>query len=135
MALIEWSDTYSVKVKQLDDQHRKLIELINKLHDAMKAGKGSQIVGEVLASLADYTRSHFAAEENLMKTYNYPGYEAHKKAHNSLVLQVHDIQQRFQQGNAPLSQNVMTFLRDWLIEHIHGTDKSYGPFFNANGVS
>ncbi len=134
MALIDWSEAYSVKVKQMDDQHRKLVEMINQLHDAMKVGKGNQVVEDVLKSLIAYTKTHFAAEESLMKMHNYPGYEEQKKAHNSLVLQINDIQKKFHEGNAPLSQNVMTFLKDWLIKHIQGTDKNYGAFFNKAGV-
>ena len=79
MALITWNDVYSVKVKQFDDQHKKLIDLVNQLHDAMKVGKGGQVIGDVLKALIDYTGSHFAAEERLMKLYNYPDYEQHKK--------------------------------------------------------
>ena len=134
MALIIWSDSLSVKVKQFDDQHKKLVDMLNQLFDAMKTGKGSQVLGDILKQLIAYTQTHFAAEERLMKQYGYPDFEAHKKEHNTLVVQVLDLQKQFQEGKAVLTQNVMTFLRDWLSKHIQGDDKKYGIFFNGKGV-
>ncbi|KAF0219430.1 MAG: hemerythrin family [Geobacteraceae bacterium] len=134
MALLTWNDGYSVKVKQFDDQHKKLIDLVNQLHDAMKVGKGGQIIGDVLKALIDYTGTHFAAEERLMKLHSYPDYEAHKKEHNMLVMQVLDVQKKYQEGNAPITQNIMNFLKEWLVKHIQGDDKKYGPFLNGKGV-
>lgn len=135
MALISWSDSLSVKVKQFDDQHKKLVDMVNQLFDAMKAGKGNQVMGDILKSLIQYTQTHFAAEERIMKQYGYPDFEAHKKEHNTLVMQVLDLQKQFQEGKAVLTQNVMTFLRDWLSKHIQGDDKKYGVYLNGKGVS
>jgi hemerythrin len=129
MALLTWSDKFSVQVKQFDDEHKKLIDIVNRLHDAMKIGKGKDVLGEVLNALISYTRNHFAAEEKQMKAKNYPAYEEHKKEHNQLVMQVLDVQKQMQEG-VLLSQTVMTFLKNWLETHIIGTDKKYGPFLN-----
>ncbi|WP_298439455.1 bacteriohemerythrin [Geobacter sp.] len=134
MALITWNDSLSVKVKQFDDQHKKLVDMVNQLFDAMKGGKGSQVLGDILRQLIAYTQTHFAAEERLMKQYAYPDFEAHKKEHNALVMQVLDLQKQFQEGKPVLTQNVMTFLRDWLSRHIQGDDRKYGVFFNGKGV-
>ena len=134
MALITWNDGYSVKVKQFDEQHKKLIDMVNDLHDAMKVGKGKEILEKILAALIQYTGTHFANEERLMKLHNYPGYEQHKKEHNLLVLQVIDVQRKYHDGGAVLSQSVMTFLKEWLQKHIQGTDKNYAPFLNGKGV-
>lgn len=82
MALIAWSDKLSVQVRQFDEEHKKLIVMVNQLHDAMKEGKGKQVVGDVLNGLISYTKNHFAAEERLMKAHAYPDYEQHKKEHN-----------------------------------------------------
>lgn len=134
MALIMWNDAYSVKVKQFDDQHKKLVEIVNELHDAMKVGKGKDVLTKVLGSLISYTGSHFADEEKLMKLHAYPGYENHKKEHNLLVAQVLDFQKKFHDGNALITQNIMTFLRDWLVKHIQSEDKKYGEYLNSKNV-
>ncbi|QSV46363.1 bacteriohemerythrin [Geobacter benzoatilyticus] len=134
MALITWSDSLSVKVKQFDDQHKKLVDLVNQLFDAMKTGKGNQVMGDILKQLTAYTQTHFAAEERLLKQHAYPELSAHQKEHSALVTQVLDLQKQFQEGKAVLTQNVMTFLRDWLSKHIQGDDKKYGEFLNGKGI-
>jgi hemerythrin len=134
MALLTWNDGYSVKVKQFDDQHKKLIDMVNELHDAMKVGKGREVLEKILAGLIQYTVTHFANEERLMKLHNYPGYEQHKKELNLLTLQVSDEQKKYREGSAVLSQSVMTFLKEWLQNHIQGTDKNYSAFLNSKGV-
>jgi hemerythrin len=134
MALLTWNDGYSVKVKQFDDQHKKLIDMVNELHDAMKVGKGKEVLEKILAGLIQYTVTHFSNEERLMKLHNYPGYEQHKKEHNLLTMQVSDVQKKYREGSAVLSQSVMTFLKEWLQTHIQGTDKNYSAFLNSKGV-
>ncbi len=135
MALLTWNETYSVKIKKFDDQHRKLIDLINQLHDAMLVGKGKDVMADVLNSLVDYTRTHFAAEETLMKLHGYPDYEQHKKEHNALVMQVLDVQKQLREGTTPITQAIMFFLKEWLQQHIQGNDKKYGPFLSGKGVA
>ncbi len=135
MALVAWNETYSVKVRQFDDQHRKLIDLVNKLHDAMKNGKGSQILSDVLASLAAYAQAHFSDEERLMRIHGYPGFLPHKKAHDQLVAQVRYFQRQAETDGNTITLGVMIFLKDWLVQHIQGEDVKYGPFMNGKGIA
>lgn len=135
MALMEWSPAFSVKVKKFDDQHKKLVDLVNQLYDAMKAGEGNTMLGVVLQSLIAYTGSHFADEEKLMQANGYPEYTKHKALHENLVKQVLDLQKKSQAGGGVLTISVMNFLKDWLINHIQGEDKKYGQYFNAKGIS
>jgi len=135
MALLAWKAEYSVNVRQFDDQHRKLIELVNKLHDAMKQGKGSQILNDVLVSLAAYTQTHFSDEERVMLQNRFPGFSVHKKSHDQLVARVRDFQKEVEAGNATVSLSLMTFLKDWLLQHIQGVDMQYGPYLNGKGIA
>ena len=73
MPLFTWNESYSVSVKSMDDQHKRLFDLINQLHDAMNAGKGKQMVGLVLKEMLEYTRTHFTAEEKVLERLAYPG--------------------------------------------------------------
>ncbi len=77
MALMQWNDSLSVNIKEVDDQHKKLVAIINELHDAMRAGSGNAVLGNIFSKLTQYVASHFATEEKLMSTHNYPGYLAH----------------------------------------------------------
>jgi hemerythrin len=131
---MEWTPAYSVSVKKFDDQHKKLVDLVNQLHDAMKAGEGNTMLGVVLQSLIAYTGTHFADEERMMQANGYPDYAKHKASHESLVKQVLDLQKKFQGGTEILTLPVMTFLKNWLVNHIQGEDKKYGQYFNTKGI-
>ena len=135
MALLDWSDEYSVKIKSIDQQHSKLVDLINQLHSAMKDGKGKDVIGKVISELISYTQVHFAHEESLMSKYSYPGYVKHKSLHDELVKQVLEIEKEFKSGKTVISQNVLNFLKKWLVEHIVGTDKLYTAFMNSKGIA
>lgn len=134
MPLMEWDKSYSVSVAEFDEQHKKLFGLINTLNDAMKAGKSKDALGGVLKGLIDYTASHFAAEEKMMREHDYLQTQMHKGEHDKLVKQVLMLQEDFKAGKMMLSMEVMNFLKDWLNTHIAVSDKKYGPFFNGKGV-
>jgi hemerythrin len=137
MALMEWSPTFSVKVKKFDDQHKKLVDLVNQLHDAMKAGQGNVALGAILQQLINYTATHFKDEEQVMQANGYPDLAKHKTIHADLVKQVLDLQKKFQTGEAGgvLTMKVLSFLKDWLVTHIQGEDKKYGVYLNTKGIS
>jgi len=134
MALINWTDNLSVGVKVSDDQHKKLIDLINKLNDAMRVGRSKEVISEIIAGLANYTVTHFATEEKYFDQFGYPGAASHKREHNDFVKKVSDFKEGFDKGNLMLSIDITKFLRDWLVKHIQGTDKKYTSFFNEHGL-
>lgn len=135
MAFIDWKDELSVNIRMIDDQHKELIKLINELSDAMKVGKGKDVMGKVLSKLVDYTKMHFGTEERLFQTHGYPGYIAHKSEHDKLTKQVLDLKTKFDNGQSVITVEVMNFLKDWLQKHIIGTDKKYSSFLIGKGVS
>jgi hemerythrin len=134
MALIEWNPAYSVKVETFDEQHKKLIDLINQLHEAMKSGQGVTVIGIVLQSLINYTDIHFTGEINLMQANGYPDLARHQAEHEKFVKELVEFQQKYQDGSALLTMEVLSFLTDWLVNHIQGEDKKYSPFLNAKGI-
>ena len=135
MSLMEWTERMSVGVTQFDDEHKKLIVLINDLFDAVQAGRGRQALGAVLDELVDYTKTHFAHEEHQLKKTGYAAFAEHKKEHDALTKQVIDIQRKYHAGaTAMLSMEVMSFLKSWLVNHIQGTDSLYTAFLNEKGV-
>jgi hemerythrin len=135
MALITWSDDLSVNIGSIDNQHKKLVALVNNLHDAMSTGKGQQALGKILDELIEYTKTHFVTEERLMTAHSYPGYLSHKKEHDGLTQQVLSVHRDFKSGKPVITVEIMRFLKDWLSTHIKGTDQKYGPFLISKGVS
>lgn len=135
MSLIEWNESYSVGIKEIDLQHKKLVSYINQLHDAMKNGKSKEIINTILNGLVDYTKDHFNTEEKYMKKFNYIGYVKHKNIHDGFVQKVVMFKSKFDKGTESISIDLMHFLSDWLIKHIKGTDKKYTECFNKHGLS
>ena len=135
MALMTWSDQLSVNIKQVDSQHMKLVELLNNFHEAMKMGKGKETMGKTFSDLLDYTAYHFSAEEDLLKKHDYPAFPGHKKEHEALTKKVTELNQRFSRGDLAITIDTMTFLKNWLSDHIMGSDKKYATFLNGKGVN
>ena len=132
--LITWSDRYSVGISRIDEQHQRLIDLINDLHAAMLAKDGESSLSKILDGLAAYAVSHFATEETLMKKFAYPDFERHKAEHDRLMAQVTQLLEKSRSDAALLTREVMTFLQRWLIGHIVNVDKKYTAHLNAAGV-
>jgi hemerythrin len=131
---MEWTERLSVGVTRFDDEHKKLVSLINALFDAVQAGQGREALGNTLDELITYTKTHFVNEESTLKRLGYPDLEAHHKEHEALTRQVIDIQHKYHAGaSAMLSMEVMAFLKNWLVRHIQGTDQKYGRFLNDAG--
>lgn len=131
--LIVWSNSYSVTVSQMDKEHQRLIDIINNLYAAMRSGRSKEAIGSILDELVEYTKTHFAHEEQLMQQANYSGYADQKKAHEALVSQLNEILVKYRSGTA-LGQEIMNFLKNWLINHIQGMDKQYGPAMHKKGI-
>ncbi len=123
MALFEWSDSLSVGSQFIDDDHKKLVKLVNDFHDAMEQGRGNDVIGKVLRNLVLYTQAHFGREEAEMQRIQYPRFLAHKLEHDKLIKEVSDLQSGFLSGKAMLTIKVSKFLRDWLLTHIQQTDQ------------
>ena len=134
MALLTWSESSSVNVRALDAQHRTLFDLVNQLHEAMMKGQAGSMTGPILQKLLDYTKTHFAAEETLLKNTKFPGLVAHQQKHRALIKQVQDFSARFEKGEITLSLKLLHFLRDWLTDHIQKVDKEYASWLNEHGV-
>ena len=134
MALIVWDKRLETGHGKIDEQHKALVEIVNRLHGAMKQGKGKEELGGILVFLKDYTVTHFAMEEQLMAQHNYSGAVKHKQIHAELVHQVADLVDKFQKGTATLTLPVMNFLEDWLVQHIQGEDYRFALELKGKGV-
>jgi hemerythrin-like metal-binding protein len=132
--ILQWSDAFKVNVQTLDHQHKNLVDMINKLHRAMKNGSGNQVIGDILDMLVDYTTTHFKDEEALMRRASYNSLDQHIQLHEKLVERIVDFQKQFHTGQALMSMEVMDFLKDWLVNHIQGADKQYSAPMQHAGI-
>lgn len=131
---IEWRDDYSVGIESIDTQHKKLLGLINSLQTAVNYKTGETFEQEALDELVAYTKTHFKYEENLMEQNAYPDFETHRAEHELMISRVGDVLSHYQRDPDTAMQNAIDFLRDWLINHINGTDKQYSSFLIDKGV-
>jgi len=135
MSLITWSDKYSVNIKEIDEQHKKLVGMINELHDAMLHAKSKEVSLTIINKMADYTKYHFSTEEKYMKKFGYPDYEAHNLSHEKFVEQVLEFKKGYESGKTGLSYDLLNFLKNWLVTHIQSSDKKYAALFNEKGLN
>lgn len=130
----DWSESYSVGVLRLDDQHRKIFQLLNTLRQAMLEKKSDQVLTGIVNELVQYAKTHFASEEAYFRMYGYPEAELHKREHEAFVQKVRQFQEDLARGRATLTLDVLKFLSDWVKNHVLGSDKKYGPWLNSKGV-
>jgi hemerythrin-like metal-binding protein len=132
---LEWKSDYSVGIASIDAQHRKLIDLINSLQTAVDYSTGEAFERKALDELVDYTKTHFKFEEDMMEQNGYPDFESHRESHVRMIAKVDEVIEAYRRDQDGAMQQALDFLKDWLINHINGTDKQYSSFLIDKGVS
>jgi len=131
--IVAWQNSYSVGIRLVDEQHKELINLTNKLFVSCMAGqeRSRQIFLDTIHSTVDYVGYHFGTEEKVMERINYPGYKEHKKEHTDFVREVFDKVEEFNSGKIFVPLSFVYFLRDWVLHHIAVSDRKLGDFLQA----
>ncbi|MBF0296730.1 MAG: bacteriohemerythrin [Magnetococcales bacterium] len=130
-----WNDTLLTGVRDVDDDHKKLVAMVNKIHRLLKESAGSEAVGKVINELAAYTQFHFAREEKFFDQYGYPDTVSHKEKHVKLLQDVTGLMQEFAAGDFAAPMDLLTFAKAWLVNHIMKTDMAFGPFCKEKGIA
>lgn len=125
---IAWSDILSVEVDEIDEDHRKLVNIFNILNHAVTEGESAEYLAAVLEELINCTVWHFSHEERLMLKHGYPEMEAHKVEHQELINSARKLQQELLQANKSVAEEEIVFLERWLTEHILTFDMRLGSF-------
>ena len=131
---IKWKDDYSVGIDSIDQQHKKLISLINQLTTAVDYSTGEEFEREALAELVDYTKTHFTYEEGMMEDNGYPDFVAHRAQHRVMIAEVDAVLAEYEKDHDTAMRHAVDYLKDWLINHINGTDKQYSSYLIGKGV-
>lgn len=135
MTVIEWSDDYNINVRELDDQHKMLVGLMNQLIEAIKTNEKEENIHRILDNLITDTAEHFLREETLMLEFSDPGYEEHRNAHNKLSTEVVKYFKDYHEGDIDTVQKLVPLLKDWLMDHLIKEDKKLGEFLNSKGIT
>ena len=134
MNFLEWDDRYSVNVSEIDNQHKEILKITNKLLKAIADGTGNEIVGEILQNLTDYITTHFRTEEYYFDKFNYPKSYSHKEEHEAFVQKVSEFKKSLEKGRKTLYLDVTNFILNWLMSHLLLSDKEYANFFSEKGL-
>ncbi len=134
MSLVEWNEEIKVDVPLFDEQHKRLVALLNELHGHMRAGKGREVIGKTLDELLAYTDYHFSAERRAFEAHDYPHCAHHLAEHQKLMDTARELKARHDAGNLAITVEVLDFLKKWVTEHIKKCDKLYTEFFRNRPV-
>jgi len=129
MKLFVWTNDYSVKNEILDNEHKKLFDIINKLYAAFMKKETKDKMDEILNELHEYTIYHFTHEEQILKDKGAPLHVDHLSMHKHFIKQIADFKDKAAKGQNIVQYEMMTFLQKWLIDHIKGTDQKYSSAF------
>ena len=132
--LIDWLDEYDLHIKEIDEQHKRLAELINDFYQAFQTNQDEKSLYWILDNLLSETILHFSKEEAIMELHGYPGYALHKEEHDILSKEVTNMFKGYIKGERNKSEKIGAFLKEWLINHIVKEDKNLGEFLTAKGV-
>ena len=121
-----WSKILSVGVDEIDEDHRKLIQIFNILNHAVAEGDSPEYLAATLEELINCTVWHFSHEERLMLKHRYPETAQHKAEHRELIQTAKELQQAVLQAGKPLVDEQVEFLERWLTEHILTADGRLG---------
>ena len=137
MGAFAWTESHSVGVEAIDDQHKRLLALADGLFEAIMDGKGHDVLLGVLQELREHAHCHFTYEEDLLREHGYPeeAIQAHAKEHAALTLQVDEFIESASPESETLDIEVFDFLRDWTSEHLSRTDMQYKSFFESVQVN
>ncbi len=138
MSLFAWDNTYCVGIPHIDEQHERLVSYINKLHVAMLRNEEDNITGKILNELTDYIKNHFSIEDDMMVKYGFSNhdattrqqYERHKMEHAEFTRKITDMVRKHYENKEYISVDLLTYLVEWLLNHIATIDKQYASFIN-----
>jgi hemerythrin len=130
MALISWKDSFRLGLPEIDRQHQHLVEIIERLNDAMEQSAPKTVLQSALSDLVTYTRLHFHTEEELMRRHSYPDRLDHCVEHDLLLQKVEALEEDLRFERATIDPRTMTFLRNWISQHILEADVEYAAFMH-----
>lgn len=131
MAYFEWADDLVIDGGAIDEDHKKLVALVNRLHDATSEGRGMEVVDQLLQELIEDTTEHLRREEAQMVAVGFPDLERHKLGHQRFMTELHALQSRLQGGSMAVAAQLSALLRDWLSLHIRRGDKELLRFIQS----
>ena len=131
---VDWSEDLSVGVKEIDQQHKRFIVIMNDLYEALENQDERIVLGDIITQLAAYANYHFLTEEKYMDEYDYEDTAEHKREHQALRDDIAVFGEKYQQNEEKYAQELLHFVKNWLSHHLLEIDKKYTKCFNEHGL-
>lgn len=129
MQEIVWKEEFSVRNAEIDKQHKQLFDILNKLIESKESSVNSKIIADTLTEMVNYAREHFKTEEMFMADYGYPEFEFHKRSHKEFIKNTGLMSLRIMEGDKNIPEEMLNYLKNWLVNHILDEDKKLGAIF------
>lgn len=124
----------SVGIKRFDDEHNQLLAYLSQAHALTTSGAGIGRIAPLLRDIMDYAAFHFADEERAMHEHDYPWYARHRIDHAHLLNRLQQLINSYEGGQQVTATDIISFLFDWLQEHLERSDSLYSGYLRARGV-
>ncbi|MBI4273334.1 MAG: hemerythrin family protein [Rhizobiales bacterium] len=131
MAFLDWNPAYDTGVAGIDYEHRRLVKMLNEIHDLIENGVKPQKISDTLADFHTLATAHFALEEKIMQDENYPGLEGRRHTHYRLLDQVREIMDAYETGAYQPGESLPATLKEWLTEVIDIDAKLFAKINDA----
>ncbi len=131
----EWNKERSMGLSIIDEEHKKIVEIIDEIIAAKQCDNFSEKIKAILRKMIDSAWSQFMTEESYMIEFNYPEYQSHKEEHYDFVNRMNSYFDRVASGSYQLANEVLEYVKQWLVRHIEGTDRKYVECFARHGLT
>ncbi len=131
---VKWKIEYSINNKEIDEQHKKLFDVLNILIENKEVNIDSRIITDTLLEMLNYAEYHFSTEEKYMLRLNYPEYNEHKKEHRDFIKKTSLLSLRAMENDETIPLEILIFLNEWLVNHILKSDLKLNKYFLNTGI-
>ncbi len=132
--IISWSEEMELGIPEIDQQHRKLVDMLNEFYHELEEGHREEAVKHFLKELEDYLRYHFEYEESLLQRVGYPDTANHRKTHEMFKKLYREEVEKFLKGDRKALRELVAFTLSWLYTHIMKTDRKYANYMKEKGL-
>ena len=131
---IEKSPELETGINEIDEQHSRIITLVNQLYEAFIAERSKKEIREIIKNLSDFSSYHFNTEERYFKQFGYEKASEHQQSHNLFTDELAKFRKAYQAGKSFDIKEFMLFLQNWILKHFSTDDQDFVELFIQNGL-
>ncbi len=134
MGFMEWSTQYELGIPEIDEQHKKWLELLNQFYDGLSSDNVELLLPQMIAEASDYGKFHFGEEEKFMERIGYPKLDEQKALHRDIAAKISTFREKVERGQPLMSLSVTNEFKAWFREHILIEDKKISEYYHSRAA-